>query len=102
MDTGGLWYIKSTTYQLFYAIKCKIREVLSALLKPSAPSKAEIIKTIANNENVKFYWLIATAEFEIDDKEIHEVLLAKIVRKLLTIRGLSKAGAWMEKFKQTT
>ena len=104
MDRGGLWHIKSTTYQLFYAIECQIRVALSVLLKPSPPSKAEMIKTIASNENVQFHRLIAMAEFEIDDKETHEVLLAKIVQELLTIiiRSFSKAGAWMEKFKQTT
>ena len=102
VDRGGLWHIKSTTYQLFYAIECQIRVALSVLLKPSPPSKAEMIKTIASNEDVQFHWLIATAEFEIDDKETHEVLLAKIVQELLTIRSFSKAGAWMEKFKQTT
>ena len=102
VDRGGLWHVKSTTYQLFCAIECQIREVLSVLLKPSPPSKVEMIKTIVSNEDVQFYWLIATAEFEIDDKETLEVLLAKIVQELLTIRGFSKAGAWMEKFKQTT
>ena len=56
-------------------------------MKPSPPSKAEMIKTIVSNEDVQFYWLIATAEFEIDDKETLEVLLAKIVQELLTIRG---------------
>ena len=61
-----------------------------------------MIKTIVSNEGVQFYWLIATAEFKIDDKETLEVLLAKIVQELLTIRGFSKAGACIEKFKQTT
>ena len=70
-------------------------------MKPSPPSKAEMIKIIVSNEDIQFYWLIATAEFEIDDKETLEVLLAKIVEELLTIRGFSKAGAWMEKYKQT-
>ena len=60
-----------------------------------------MIKIIASNA-VQFCWLIATAEFEIDDKETHEVLPAKIVQELLTISGFAKAGEWMEKFKQTT
>ena len=41
-------------------------------------------------------------QFEIDDKETHEVLLAKIVQELLTISGFAIAGEWMEKFKYTT
>ena len=102
VDRGGLWHVKGTTYQLFCAIEYQIREVLSALLRPSLPSKAEMIKTIVSDDDVQFYWLIASADFEIDDKETHEILLTKIVEELLTLRGFSKAGAWMEKFKQST
>ena len=75
------WHVKCTTYQLFCAIECQIREVLSVLSKPPPPSKTEMIKTIVSNKDIQFYWLIATAEFEIDDKETLEVLLAKIVQE---------------------
>lgn len=42
VDRGELrMNVQSITYQLFCAIECQIRVILSALLKPSPPSKAE-------------------------------------------------------------
>ena len=102
VDRGGLCHVKNTTHQLFCAIEFQIRECLSVLMKPSPPPKAEMIKAIVSNEDVQFYWLISTADFEIDDKETHEILLTKIVQELFTIRAFSKTGVWMEKFKQST
>jgi len=101
MDRGGLWYVNSTTHQLFCAIEYQI-QVLNVLLKPSPPPKAEIIKAIVNNEDVQFYWLIATTDFKIDDKETHELLLTKIAQELFILRGFSKTEVWLEKFKQST
>jgi len=50
---------------------------------------------------MQFYWLIASADFDIDDQEPQEMLLTKIVKEFLTLRGFARAGAWMEKFKKS-
>ena len=50
---------------------------------------------------VQFYWIISTADFKIDDMVAHDLLLYKIVEIFITIRGFSKASAWIEKYKQS-
>ena len=52
------------------------------------------------DDDVKFYWQVASAEFEIDDQETHAILLRKIVELFLTVRAFSLTGVLMEKYKQ--
>ena len=73
MNRGGLWYLKETTYSLFVSIEEEARESLKMLLHPISKCKEKVIKTITTNENVLFYWLIATANFDIDDHEVHDI-----------------------------
>ena len=101
MDRGGLWYLNETTYSLFFSIEEETRESLKMLLHPTSKCKEKVIKTITNNENVLFYWQIATADFDIDDHEVHDILLTMIVELYVTMR-YSYASSWMEKFKQST
>ena len=49
-----------------------------------------------------FYWTIASADFEIDDDEVHNVLLKMIVELYVTMRGFSYASMWMEKYKKSS
>lgn len=102
MDRGGLWHIKESTYSLFLSIEEEIRCCLKTLITPTPKSKCEIIKMVITSEDVQFYWIIASADFEFDDRETHETLLHMIVELYLTMRGYSYASAWMEKFKQST
>ena len=101
IDKGGLCHIKET-FQLFLAFEYQVRDVLKSLEKPLPSCKADIIKNIIIDDDVQFHWLIATADFEIDDEETHDVLLKMIVELYVTIRGFSKANAWLEKYKQST
>ena len=41
--------------------------------------KRKIIFRVTKNDDVEFYWLIATAYFEIYEAEVHQELLYKIV-----------------------
>lgn len=75
MDRGGLWHVKETTYALFVSIEEEIRDCLQTLVSPTPKSKSEILKKVTSSEDVQFYWLITTADFEIDDREVHETLL---------------------------
>ena len=100
LDRGGLWPIKENTYQFFCAVEDVIRSMLPKLVLPNAPSKPDLIKEVASDNDVQFYWLIATADFEVDDYEIHRTLLVKIVELYVTVRGFSLANGWLEKYKQ--
>ena len=101
MDRGGLYHVKETMFQLFCAIESQVRSALEALTKPCSPSKLDMIKKVIDDDDVQFYWIISTADFEIDDTETHNLLLYKIVELFITMRGFSKASAWMEKYKQS-
>ena len=102
LDRGGLWHVKENTYQFFRAIEDVIRGVLPKLVLPNAPEKSEIIKEVTSDNDVQFYWLIATADFDVDDYEVHDTLLLKIVELYVTVRGFSLASGWLEKYKQCT
>ena len=99
IDRGGLWYIKESTYSLFVALEEETRQCLKALSNQRSKCKQEVIKMILSNEDVLFYWTIASADFEIDDEEVHDVLLKMIVELYVTMRGFSYASMWMEKYK---
>ena len=96
MNRGGLWYLKETTYSLFVSIEEEARESLKMLLHPISKCKEKVIKTITTNENVLFYWLIATANFDIDDREVHDILLTMIVELYVTMRRYWYASSWIE------
>ena len=101
IDRGGLWHVKESTYQFFHAVEHIIRDGLLTIKNPSLPLKQEMIKRVTEDD-VLFYWLIVAADFEIDDDEIHKVLLHKIAELYITVRGFSLASGWLEKYKQRT
>jgi len=100
IDRGGLWYVKDATYRLFFAIEHVVREVLMTIKYPLQPLK--MIEKVIKDDDVQFFWLIATAEFEIDDSEVHTALLLKITELYVTVRGFSMASGWLEQYKQRT
>ena len=85
IDGGGLWHVKETTYQFFHAVEHVIRDTLMTIKNPSLPLKQGMIKRVMEDDGVQFYWLIVTADFEIDDDEIHEVLLHEIAELYVTV-----------------
>ena len=58
-------------------------------------------KSIMACEDIQFYWLIVTADFEVDEDEVQSTLLSMIVELYLTIRGFSFASNWIEQYKQS-
>ena len=87
LDRGGLWYIKDKTYSLFLAIKKETRQCLQLLSTQHAKCKKVIIEHVTCNEDVLFYRIIATVDFEIDDEEVHQTLLEMIVELCITMRS---------------
>ena len=69
---------------------------------PLQPLKENMIKKVVEEDDVQFFWLIATADFEIDDHEIHTALLLKITELYVTVRGFSMASGLLEQYKQHT
>jgi len=102
IDRGGLWHVKEFTYQFFLAVEEAVRSALQKLAHPVPPSKLDMIQKITDDEDVEYYWSIVAANFEFDDREIHEVLLNKIAELYVTVRGFSYANGWLEKYKQRT
>ena len=102
IDRGGLWHVKEFTYQFFLAVEEAVRSALQKLAHPIPPSKLDMIQKITDEEDVKYYWSIVAADFEIDDHEIHEILLNKIAELYVTVHGFSYASGWLEKYKQRT
>ena len=103
IDRGGLWHVKETTFQVFYALEEGVRLYLSELSSPatSAGLKDSFLTKLVTNEEVQFHWSIAPAAFDVDDIEVHDNVLRRIAELYLTIRGFSYASAWVEEYKQT-
>ena len=101
MDRGGLWHVRETTFHLLCSLEEEVRTYLDALSLPnSAGLRTQFVNKLIKSEDVQFYWRIATADFEVDDVEVHDHLLNMIVELFVTIRGFSYASAWMEHYKQ--
>ena len=103
LDRGGLWHVRETTFQVFYALEEGVRQFLSELSSPAVATglKAKFVATLVTNDDVQFHWSIATAAFDVDDTEVHETVLRKITELYITIRGFAYASAWIEQYKQT-
>ena len=99
----GCWRVKEMTYQFFHAVDHVIREALMTIKNPSlATTKTRNAKRVIEDDDVQFNWLIVTSDFEIDDDEIHKILLHKIAELYVTVRRFSLASGWLEQYKQQT
>ena len=103
VDRGGLWHVRETTFQVFYALEEGLRQYLSELSSPATTTglKAKFVANLVANADVLFHWSIAAAGFDVDDVEVHETVLRMITELYVTIRGFSYASAWIEQYKQT-
>ena len=71
IDRGGLWHVRESTFQVFFALEDGVRQYLSQLRSPSShPSIKEFISRLVMNDDVQLYWHIATAAFEVDDIDV--------------------------------
>lgn len=101
VDRGGLWHVRENTFYFFCALEEEVQLQLKHLAQSAHAARKSMIKTITANDDVQFYWLIVTADFDEDDEEVKSVLLAMITELYLTMRGFSFANNWDEKFKQS-
>ncbi len=99
VNRGGLFEINDLTYTFFKEIEIKVRCLLfTAFHSKSSDNRAEIIKTVADSDDVKFYWTILSVDIPVEDHAIQ--LLEEIVGLWVSIRGFSIAGGWLEQHKQ--
>ena len=62
------------------------------MLDSTHTEKAKLIATMTSDEGVQFFWCI---DFDIEDEEIHDKLLLKIIELFVTVRGFAFASAWV-------
>jgi len=70
---------------IFLTVEEEIRCHLPSL-QSLGSHKDHLSKSITSSKNVLFYWLITTANFEIEDSDVHQELLKRIVELYVTIR----------------
>ena len=98
INRGGLFELSDNTFQLFQAIELALFHRLVSQLHEEDSDKMTIIKSVAEDEDVLFYWSMNSVDIE---EESHSAeLLSNIISLWLTIRGFSVASTWMEKYKQ--
>ena len=59
--------------------------------------KSAIIKRTVESDDVKFYWLVCQADFDIGNDETYQLLLNKIEELFVTVCDFSYASNLMEK-----
>ena len=101
LHRGGLWHVRENTYHFFCALEEETQIQLRQLAQ-SAFAARKRIEAIISSEDVQFYWLILSADFEVNDDEVQCILLTMITELYLTMCGFSFANNWVEKFKQAT
>ena len=74
---------KRNNISLFCALE-EVQVQLKLLPKYTSPRK-KMIKAILASEDVQFYWLFVTADFEVDEDEMKSTLLSMIVELYLMI-----------------
>ena len=102
VDRGRLWHVRENTFYFFCALEEEVQLQLKQLAQSAHAARKRMIEAITASDDVQFYWLIVTADFDDDDdEEVKSVLLSMIIELYLTMRGFSFASNWVEKFKQS-
>eukprot|EP00731_Ephydatia_muelleri_P035022 Em0092g6a len=98
IDRGGLWHVKDIVYPVFYAMEEEMRRQVHQL-SPQHPTLdvKNLQDLLTKNEDVLFYWAMASMEFHNEDDTL---ILKKIVKLWITVRGFAFVSGWMEKYKQ--
>ena len=98
IDRGGLWHIKDDVFPVFYAMEEEVRRFIrNPLRKQSALNVKQLSNAILSCEDVLFFWSIAT--IQLDENE-EKLLLKKITKLWITVRGFVYTSAWIEQYKQ--
>lgn len=99
IDRGGLWHISDDTYSIFYLMEDEIRKHLIAKSAKTLNerTKKNILDAVLSNEDILFRWSLLSS---IIDDNIAFVILQKITKLYVTIRGFAFASSCLELYKQ--
>ena len=98
IDRGGLWHIKDDVFPVFYAMEEEVRRFIrNPSRKQSALDVKQLSNAILSCEDVLFFWSIATVQL---DENEERLLLKKITKLWITVRGFAYTSAWIEQYKQ--
>eukprot|EP00731_Ephydatia_muelleri_P014924 Em0008g644a len=98
IDRGGLWHIKDDVFPVFYAMEEEVRRFIrNPSRKQSALDVKQLSNAILSCEDVLFFWSIATVQL---DENEERLLLKKITKLWITVRGFAYTSAWIEPYKQ--
>ena len=98
IDRGGLWHIKDDVFPVFYAMEEEVRRFIrNPSRKQSALDVKQLSNAILSCEDVLFFWSIAT--IQLDENE-EKLLLKKITKLWITVRGFAYTSTWIEQYKQ--
>ena len=87
--------MKDSVYPVFYAMEEEMRRHLNTL----SPQKPTLhVKMLTKNEDVLFHWSMASVEF---DNEEDALILNKIIKLWIAVRGFAFVSGWMEKYKKS-
>lgn len=100
VDRGGLFHINNSTMNFFKSVEICTQKHLAQHLCSSDASKAMLLESITEDNDVHLYWnIIAT---DISDEQETDELLTKVVETWVTIRGFAVTSSWLEQHKMST
>ena len=87
-DTSGPcedWLVPETVHSFFVSLDQDVQVQLKSpsFVKGTEEQKEKICRNIYESDDIQFYWLIASADFEIEDTQVCEILLQEIIKLLL-------------------
>ena len=100
VNHGGLFVIGDALYETFIAIEMVERKYLKDIENPFhiTIDLESQIENVITNEDVLFWWALVTAKLEND---LADILLKKIVKHWITLRGFSFCKNIVEQYKES-
>lgn len=101
VNRGGLFVVSDNVYETFLAIEIIERTYLKDINNPfnKAIDIDTLVQIVLADDDVQFWWSLVCATLEND---LANVLLEKIARLWITLRGFSFSSAIVEQYKQST
>ena len=97
IDRGGLWHVSGSVYPVFYAMEEETRRHVRNMNTQHTLDVKGLTDAITSNEDILFYWSIASADF---GQEEESILLQDITKLWITVRGFAYVSGWVEQYKQ--
>ena len=93
-----MWHIKDDVFPVFYAMEEEVRRFIrNPSRKQSALDVKQLSNAILSCEDMLFFWSIATIQLD-ENKE--KLLLKKITKLWITVRGFAYTSTWIEQYKE--